>query len=186
MLINATQIRPGHILNIDGALHRVLSMTHITPGNWRAIIHVKMRNLKTNVAWEKRFSSDDRIEKAELETHQMQYLYSDSSGHCFMNMETFEQIHLGEEILQDSLQYLIPETIIDVEFYEGNPVSIELPQTVTLEVVETEPHMRGATATASFKPAKLSTGLVVQVPQFVEIGDKIKVDTREGKYIERA
>lgn len=186
MLITATQIRQGQILSIDGTLHRVLSMTHITPGNWRAIIHVKMRNLKTNTTWEKRFSSDDKVEKAELETHQMQYLYSDTSGHCFMNMESFEQIYLSDEILQDSLQYLLPETIIDVQFYEGNPVSIELPQTVVLEVVETEPYMKGATASASFKPAKLSTGLVVQVPQFVEVGDKIKVDTREGKYIERA
>ncbi len=186
MLIVATQIRPGQILNIDGNLHRVLSMTHITPGNWRAIIHVKMRNLKTNVAWEKRFSSDDKVEKAELETHQMQYLYSDTSGHCFMNMETYEQVHLSDEILQEALQYLLPETIIDVEFYEGNPVSVELPQTVVLEVIETEPHLKGATASASFKPAKLSTGLMVQVPQFIEVGDKIKVDTREGKYIERA
>lgn len=186
MLINATQIRAGQILNIDGGLHRVLSMTHITPGNWRAIIHVKMRNLKTNSTWEKRFSSDDKIEKAELETHQMQYLYSDGSEHCFMNMESFEQIYLSDEVLQDALKYMVPEQIIDVEFYEGNPVSVELPQTVILEVVETEPHIKGATATASFKPAKLTTGIVVQVPQFVEVGDKIKVDTREGKYIERA
>lgn len=186
MLINATQIRAGQILNIDGVLHRVLTMTHITPGNWRAIIHVKMRNLKTNTTWEKRFSSDDKIEKAELETHQIQYLYSDGSGHCFMNMESFEQIYLSDEVLQDSLKYMVPEQIIDVEFYEGNPVSVELPQTVILEVVETEPHIKGATATASFKPAKLVTGIVVQVPQFVEVGDKIKVDTKEGKYIERA
>lgn len=186
MLITATQIRPGQILNIDGGLHRVLSMTHITPGNWRAIIHVKMRNLKTNIAWEKRFSSDDKVEKAELETHQMQYLYSDKNGHCFMNVETYEQIILNDEILQDALLYIVPDTIVDVQFYEGNPVAIELPQTVVLEVIETEPHLKGATATASFKPAKLSTGLTVQVPQFIEVGDKIKVDTREGKYIERA
>lgn len=186
MLILATQIRQGQILVIDGALHRVLSMTHITPGNWRAIIHVKMRNLKTGIAWEKRFSSDDKVEKAELETHQMQYLYSDNSGHCFMNLETYEQIYLSDEILQDALNYITPDTIVDVQFYEGNPVAIELPSTVVLEVVETEPYLKGATATASFKPAKLSTGIIVQVPQFIEVGDKIKVDTREGKYIERA
>jgi elongation factor P len=186
MLITATQIRPGQILNIEGGLHRVLSMTHITPGNWRAIIHVKMRNLKTNVAWEKRFSSDDKVEKAELDTHQMQYLYSDNNGHCFMNVETYEQVILNDEILQEAIPFLVPDTVVDVQFYEGNPVSVELPQTVILEVVETEPHMKGATATASFKPAKLSTGIVVQVPQFIEAGDKIKVDTRDGKYIERA
>jgi elongation factor P len=186
MLINATQIRAGMIIQYEGNLHRVMAMDHVTPGNWRAIIHVKMRNLKTGAQVEKRLSSDDKVEKAELDQHTMQYLYSDSHGHHFMNTETYDQIALSDEVMGESMPYLLPDQEVTFFFYEGNPVSVELPTTVVLEVVETQPQLKGATATASYKPAKTNTGLVVQVPQFIDVGQKIKVDTRDGKYLERA
>jgi elongation factor P len=186
MQLVATELRPGYIIVHNGQLHRVLSVTHITPGNWRGMVQCKLRNLKTGTQLEHRFRSEDRVEKATLETHEMQYLYSDGSGHHFMNMETFEQITLSDEVLQDALSYLLPDTVVTVDFYDGNPVSVELPNTVVLTVVETEPPLKGATAAGGSKPAKLETGLVVQVPMFVETGTKIVVDTRTGEYVSRA
>ncbi len=135
---------------------------------------------------EHRFRSEDRIEKATLDTHEMQYLYSDGTGHHFMNQETYEQVALQDEVVGEAMKYLLPETVITVDFYESNPVSLELPNVVALKVVETEPGMKGATASASYKPAKLETGLVVQVPQFIEAGTVIRIDTRDDAYLERA
>jgi elongation factor P len=186
MLLVATDLRPGNIIVHNGQLHRVLSVTHITPGNWRGMVHAKMRNLKTGSQLEHRFRSEDRIEKASFDTHEMQYLYSDPSGHHFMNMETYDQITLSDEVLGDALGYLLPETVITVDFYEERPVALELPNTVVLTVVDTEPVMKGATAAGGSKPARLETGLTVGVPQFVEAGTKIIVDTRTGEYVSRA
>jgi elongation factor P len=179
-------MRPGNIIVHNGQLHRVLTVTHITPGNWRGMVHAKMRNLKTGSQLEHRFRSEDRVDKASFDTHEMQYLYSDPSGHHFMNMETYDQITLSDEVLGDSLGYLLPETIITVDFYEERPVALELPNTVVLKIVDTEPVMKGATAAGGSKPAKLETGLTVGVPQFVEAGTKIIVDTRTGEYVSRA
>ena len=120
-----------------------------------------------------------------LETHQMEYLYSEPTAHYFMNQETYEQISMDNETLGDTMQYLLPNTVIQVDFYDDKPVGIELPNTVSLEVVETEPSMKGATASASYKPAKMETGLVVMVPPFIEPGTKILIDTRENKYLSR-
>jgi len=186
MLLVATDLRPGNIIVHNGQLHRVLTVTHITPGNWRGMVHAKMRNLKTGSQLEHRFRSEDRVDKASFDTHEMQYLYSDPSGHHFMNMETYDQITLSDEVLGDSLGYLLPETIITVDFYEERPVALELPNTVVLQIVDTEPVMKGATAAGGSKPAKLETGLTVAVPQFVETGTKIIVDTRTGEYVSRA
>jgi elongation factor P len=186
MNIPATQIRSGMIVVYNGELHRVHEASHRTPGNLRAFMQVKMRNLRSGAMIDHRFSSSDRVEKASLDTHEMEYLYSDPSGHHFMNQETFEQVALSDEVIGDSMRYLLPNTAITVDFYEGNPVGVELPQTVALKVVETQPGMKGATASASYKPATLETGLVVNVPQFVESGTVIKVDTRDNSYLERA
>jgi len=186
MLLVATEIRAGNIIVHNGQLHRVLSVTHVTPGNWRGMVHAKMRNLKTGSQLEHRFRSEDRVDKASFDTHEMQYLYSDPSGHHFMNMETYDQLTLSDEVLGDALGYLLPETVITVDFYEERPVALELPNTVVLQVVETEPVMKGATAAGGSKPAKLETGLTVAVPQFVESGIKIIVDTRTGEYVSRA
>lgn len=184
-MISATEIRPGMIIVYNGELHRAHSVLHKTPGNLRGFVQAKLRNLKSGTMNEHRFRSEDKVEKASLDTHQMQYLYSDGEGHHFMNQETFDQIRLDDEVVGESMKYLLPETVIEVDFYEDNPVSVELPTTVNLKILETEPGMKGATASASYKPAKLETGLIVQVPQFVEAGTVIKVDTRDDTYLER-
>jgi elongation factor P len=186
MLVAATELRPGYVVVHNGQLHRILTVTHNTPGNWRGMVHSKMRNLKTGSQLEHRFRSEDRVEKASFDTHEMQFLYSDPSGHHFMNMENFEQIALSDEVLGDSIGYLLPETVITVDFYEERPVALELPNTVVLRIVDTDPAMKGATAAGGSKPAKLETGLTVGVPQFIETGTKIIVDTRTGEYVSRA
>jgi elongation factor P len=184
-MISATEIRPGMIIIHNGELHRAHSVLHKTPGNLRGFVQAKLRNLRSGAMNEHRFRSEDKVEKASLDTHQMQYLYSDGEGHHFMNQETFDQIRLDDEVVGESMKYLLPETVIEVDFYDGNPVSVELPTTVNLKIVEVEPGMKGATASASYKPAKLETGLVVQVPQFVEAGTVVKIDTRDNSYLER-
>jgi elongation factor P len=165
---------------------RIMQVQHVTPGNWRGFVQAKMRSLKSGNSFEHRFGSTEKVERAILDTHPMEYLYSDPSGHHFMNQETYEQVSLDDETLGTAMLYLLPNTVIQIDFYEERAVGIELPNTVTLEVVETEPSMKGATASASYKPAKLETGLVVNVPPFVEIGNRIVVDTREDKYLSRA
>ncbi len=184
-MISATELRAGMIIIHNGELHRAHSVVHKTPGNLRGFVQAKLRNLKTGAMNEHRFRSEDRVEKASLDTHEMQYLYSDSHGHHFMNQETFEQTTLPDDAVGEAMRYLLPETVITVDFFEGNPISVELPTTVNLKIVRTEPGLKGATASASYKPAKLETGLVVQVPQFVEEGTIIKIDTRDDKYLER-
>jgi len=158
-LIQATQMRAGMCILFEGDICRIMNVNHVTPGNWRGFVQAKM---------------------------QMEYLYSDSAGHHFMNQETYDQITLDDETLGTNKLYLLPNTVLQIDFHDSQPVGIELPNTVTLEVVDTEPSMKGATASASYKPAKLETGLVVNVPPFVEVGNKIIVDTREDKYLSRA
>lgn len=186
MQLVATEMRAGNIIVYNGQLHRVLSVVHITPGNWRGMVQCKLRNLKTGNQLEHRFRSEDRVEKASMDTRDMQYLYSDPSGHHFMNTETYEQLALTDEILGDALGYILPDTVITVDFYENQPVGLELPNTVILKVVETDPPMKGATAAGGAKPAKLETGVTVSVPQFIETGIRIVVDTRTGGYVSRA
>ena len=186
MQLVATEMRAGNIILHNGQLHRVLSVVHVTPGNWRGMVQCKLRNLKTGNQLEHRFRSEDRVEKASMDTHDMRYLYSDPSGHHFMNTETFEQLTLTDEVLGDTLSYTLPDTVITVDFYEGRAVALELPNTATLQVVETDPPMKGATAAGGAKPAKLETGVTVSVPQFIENGTRIIVDTRTGEYISRA
>jgi elongation factor P len=186
MQLVATEMRAGNIIVYNSQLHRVLLVVHVTPGNWRGMVQCKLRNLKTGNQLEHRFRSEDRVEKASLDTHDMQYLYSDPSGHHFMNTETFEQIGLTDEVLGDALGYLLPNTVITVDFYESQPVGLELPNTVVLKVVETDPPMKGATAAGGSKPAKLETGVTVAVPQFIDTGTRIVVDTRTGEYVSRA
>jgi len=170
----------------EGDICRIMQVQHVTPGNWRGFVQAKMRSLKSGNSFEHRFGSTEKVERAMLDTHQMEYLYSDGSSHHFMNQETYEQISMDDETLGDSMLYLLPNMVIQVDFYEENPVGIELPNTVTLEVVETEPGMKGATASSSYKPAKMETGLMIQVPPFIEPGTKIIIDTREDKYLSRA
>jgi len=185
-MISATQLRPGMVVKFNNELYSIFSVNHRTPGNLRGFVQVRMRSLRSGSMTEHRFSSEDRVEKALLEEHEMQYLYDDGEYYYFMNTESFEQMHLMKDLLGDATQYLIPELMVKVEFYEGKPMSVELPATVDLKVMETEPGMKGATVSNVTKPAKLETGLVVQVPSFITEGEKIRVNTAEGTYQERA
>ena len=184
-MIAATQIKRGMAIKLNNELYRVFSFQHITPGNWRGMVQTKLKSVKTGSIVEHRFRSEDLVEQAFLETHEMEYLYSDGTDYFFMNTETFEQIHLPMELLDDSIQYLIPNIKIQVEFYESRPIGIELPPSVELKVVSTEPALRGATVSNVNKPATLETGLVIPVPPFINEGEVIRVDTNEGKYLER-
>jgi elongation factor P len=174
------------VVKFNNDLFSVFSVFHRTPGNLRGFVQAKMRNLRSGTMIEHRFSSEDRIERAELEEQHMEYLYDDGEYYYFMNTETFDQLHLTKDILGDAIQYLVPQLQVSVEFYEGKPMSVELPATVDMTVVETEPGMRGASVSNVTKAAKLETGLVVQVPPFITEGEKIKVNTAEGTYQERA
>ncbi len=168
-MIQATQLRPGMIIIYENDLFRVTAIHHLTPGNKRGFMQTKMKNLKTGIGTEKKFRSEDRLEQATLDTRPMQY----------------QQLSLPAEEIGDLLKYLLSNQIVEIEFFDGKPVGINLPSTVDLEVVETEPSFKGATASASYKPAKLETGVTVQVPPFVQVGDKIRVDPSEGTYLER-
>jgi elongation factor P len=185
-MIQATQLRVGMAILHEGNLCRVLSVQHITPGNWRGMVQAKLRNLKTGNSFEHRFRSEDRVEKADLEEHDMEFLYASGDEYHFMNTESYEQVGIRGEDLGDAVRYLVPNVRVLVEFFEHRPVGIELPVTVDLKVVETTPGMKGATASNSGKPATLETGLQVTVPQFINIGDVVRVDTAEGTYLERA
>jgi elongation factor P len=186
MAIPATQLRPGMVIKHNSDLHSVFTVEHRTPGNLRAFIQAKLRNLRTGAMFEHRFRSGDAIEKVIVDQVQMEFLYSDGDDYYFMNTENYEQLHLNKDILGDATDYLIANLQIDVEFFDGKPVGIELPQTVELTVLETEPGLKSATASSVTKPAKTETGLVVQVPPFINEGEKIRVDTAEGTYLSRA
>ena len=179
-------MRPGMVIKFNNDLFSVFSVNHRTPGNLRGFVQVKMRNLRSGSMIEHRFSSEDRVEKALLDEQEMEYLYDDGEYFYFMNTTTFEQIHLTKDLLGEGVHYLVPNLKVHVEFYEGRPLSVELPATVDLKVLETEPALKGATVSNVTKPAKLETGLVVQVPPFITEGEVIRVSTAEGTYQERA
>jgi elongation factor P len=185
-MISATQMRPGMVIKYNNELYTIFSVNHRTPGNLRGFVQAKMRSLRSGTMTENRFSSEDKVEKAIMEEHEMEYLYDDGEYYYFMNIETYEQMHLMKDLLGDATQYLTPNLKVTVEFYEGKPISVELPATVDMTVVETEPGLKGATVSNVTKAAKLETGLVVQVPAFISEGEKIRVNTAEGTYQERA
>lgn len=186
MAIPATQMRPGMVIKHNNDLHMVFSVEHRTPGNLRAFIQAKLRNIRTGAMFEYRFRSGDAIDKVMVDEVDMEYLYNEGDSYYFMNTETYEQTYLSKDILGDAVDYLTPNLGIKVEFFDGKAVGIELPQTVTLTIVETEPGLKSATATNVTKAAKTETGLVVQVPPFINEGEKIRVDTSEGAYLSRA
>lgn len=185
MAIPATQIRRGTVVLMDGDPCRVIEFRHHTPGNLRALVQTKLRNLRTGVMFEHRFRAADQVEVASLETHELQYLYSDGLHYHFMNQATYEMLELDDEALGDAAQWLTPNLVIQAEFYDGRPIGIQLPNVLELTVAETEPGVRGDTKTSVMKPAKLENGVVVQVPAFIDVGEAIRVDPREGKYLGR-
>ena len=185
-MLKATQLRPGMIIVHEGDLYTVHSVDHRTPGNKRGAMATRMRSLRSGSIIDYRFRAEDFVERAVLDEIEFQYLYADGEGYHFMNTESFEQIHVSGEVLGDAVYYLIPNLVVKLEFYEGKPIGAVLPDTVDLKVVDTEPTVQKATASAVMKPAKLETGLTIQVPPFINNGDKVKVDTSEARYIQRA
>lgn len=185
-MIVATQLRVGMTIVFKGEPCRVVSIMHVTPGKGRGMMQTKLRNLNSGVGFEQRFNSDEKVEKARLEQHEMAYLYSDTDGYHFMNTTTYEQLQFSVEDLGDNTNYLVADVKFMVEFYDDKPVGIEPPKVVEMKIVDTPPSLKGATAASSGKPATLETGLVVSVPDFIETGEVVRVDTTEGKYLERA
>ena len=184
----ATQIRRGMVLVFEGQPCRVIEFRHHTPGNLRAMVQAKLKNLRTGSTFEHRFRAADAIEKASMETHELEFSWYDAGNktYHFMNTENYEQLEMDEEMLGDNAQWMQGGMKILAEYYDGRPIGIELPNYLVLEIVDTAPVMKTATKTASSKPAKLENGVTVNVPEFVATGDKIRVNPGTGEYIERA
>jgi elongation factor P len=185
--VEAMQVRKGMVIVAgDGLLHTVVDRDLNTPGNWRAILHLKIKNLKTGSVTMIRPRPSDKIEIAYLDKRPMQYLYQEGNGYVFMDKETFDQVTLDKEWAGDQMLYLKENDDAQVVLYEGRPISLELPPQVELKVAYTEPWKKGGTVAGQYKPAKMETGLELQVPPFVDIGDSLQIDTRTGEYIGRA
>ena len=184
-MVKATQLRPGMIIMHEGDLHVIYSVDHRTPGNKRGSMQTKMRNLRSGSMMDYRFRAEETVERAVVDEIDFEYLYSDGDTHHFMNTQNYEQLALGNDVVGDTRDYLIPNLPVKIEYYDEKPIGVLLPDTVDLLVKETEMTIQKATASAVTKPATLETGLVINVPPFVNAGDKVKVDTSEGRYIQR-
>jgi elongation factor P len=184
--IQATRLRKGMLIKLGEGLFRVLDLTHLTPGNKRGFVQSKLRNIRSGSLSDHKFRSEDSVERATLDEREMQYLYRDGDMFYLMDTTTFEQIHIAAESIGDAASFIVPDAVIKVEFYETEAVGIELPPTVDLKVQDTVPGIKGATASAQVKPATLETGLVVQVPPFINPGDVVRVSTETGEYQSRA
>ncbi|PKO15038.1 elongation factor P [candidate division BRC1 bacterium HGW-BRC1-1] len=184
--MNANDIRKGMIVIHNNEPHTVMDFQHRTPGNLRAFVQVKLRNLKNGNSFEVRYSSTENVERAMLQCHDMEFLYSDDTLFHFMNSENYEQVAINEEQLGDSAKYMTEGMSVKIDFYEGQAIAVELPPSIELEVLETEPEVKGGTASNSPKPAKLSNGVVIMVPPFIKQGEMVRINPREDKYLERA
>lgn len=186
MAIIASNMRRGMAIMFNGDPCRVLDFHHHTPGNLRALVQAKLRRLKTGIQFEHRFRATDSLEIADLETHQLDFMYKSSTTYHFMNTENFDQLEVEEEDLGDNAKWMTDGMRIIAEFYEGRPIGIQMPNTLTLEVTDTAPVMKTATKTASTKPAVLNNGITVNVPEFIQTGEKIRVNPETGEYLDRA
>jgi len=185
MQVEAGTVRRGAVLEIEGQLFLVVKTEFRNPGNWRAILNITLKNLKTGTTNEQRWRPQDKVEVAFVEERGAEYLYSDNHSHVFMYMDDYDQISLQKDALGDEVLYLLPNTPVKIKVYDKKPVSIELPNTVRHEIKQTEPTVKRATAQAQYKPAITETGLKVMVPPFINIGDKVEIDTRSGEYLSR-
>jgi elongation factor P len=184
--VSATEIRAGNLIEWDKRVWRVLKSHHVhVGGRGGAYMQVEMKDIEAGTKVNQRFRTDEKVERAFVEARDMEYLYNDGSGYVFMDRESFEQLTLSSDLLEGQVEYLLPNTPVQINFHNERPIAVQLPASVVLTIVETEPTLRGATATGSFKPAKTETGLTVMVPPFVGEGEKIKVNTDSGEYIER-
>jgi len=186
MLINVVSVRVGNILEWNNGLWRIMKTQHVTPGKGVACMQLEMRNIETGTKTNKRFNSTEKVDRIVLSQRDMQYLYADGSDFHFMDMETYDQITLSAEILENVLPYMLPESMVTVEFHEERPLNIKLPQSVDLTVVECDATIKGQTATGSYKPGKLETGASIMVPPYLESGTKVRVNTETGEFMERA
>jgi elongation factor P len=184
-MIQATQIRAGMILAIDGNLYRVLSTNHVTPGKGNALMATELRDLKSGIKIDRRFRSSETVEKAIITTREMEYLYADGEQYTFMDTENYEQCHMSQALLGDGVYYLQANMKFSVSLYDGSPIGVEFPTAVELEITDTDPPMRGATASSSNKPAKLSNGVTTKVPPYLKVGDKVRVNPNTGEFVER-
>lgn len=186
MKVNANTLRQGHVIEYEGKLYAILTAQNIQPGKGTPVTQVDMRRLSDGVKVTERFRTTESVERAYIEEAEFQYLYSDGDGHTFMNQENFDQIQVASEVIGDQAVYLQENMVVTMRLHEGVPVSIELPQRVTLEIVETEPTVKGQTASSSYKPAKLANGVRIMVPPHISAGTKVVVNTADGTYLERA
>ena len=184
--VQATRLRKGMLIKLGNDLFRVLDLQHFTPGNKRGFVQSRLRSVRAGTLTDHKFRSEDDVERATLDERDMQYLYADGDAYHFMDTTTFEQIHVPAESLGEAVHYLVGDLTIRLQFYDEKPVGVELPQTVDLAVAETTPAIKGATASAQLKPARLETGLVVQVPPFINQGDRVRVSTESGQYLSRS
>lgn len=184
-MVVATQLKVGMVILHNGKPYRVSSVMHVTPGNWRGMVQTRLVDLMSGNSAEHRFRSEDRVEPAQLETHRLKYLYRAGPAFHFMNTENYEMVEMTSEAIGEAASYMVEETELTVSYHNGKPVAVEPPTFVELTVSQTEPMMKGATQAASPKPATLETGHTLRVPQYINIGDRVKVDTRDGSFIER-
>src|SRR6201999_4241934 len=183
--VKATQLRPGMVIQHEGQLYTVFSTDHRTPGNKRGSMQTRLKNLKNGTMIDYRFRAEEFVDRAILDEIEFEYLYNEGDDFFFMNTQNYEQMQMSRDELGETVNYLIPNTIVHVEFFEEKAIAINLPDTMDMKVVQTEPTLQKATASAVMKPATLETGLVIQVPPFVNEGDKVKVDTTEARYVQR-
>ncbi len=184
-MISATEIKRGTVIKLEGELYLVVDYQHVTPGNWRGMVQAKLKSLKQESVVQKRFRSTDKLEDIFLDYRTMEYLYKDGDNYCFMDTENYEQVSISKEAVADAMPYMTLNSQAKIAFYEGKPISVELPTSVTLKIIETDPGSKGDTVVNVYKPAKLETGLIVKVPLYVNNGESIKVDTRTGEFISR-
>lgn len=186
MKIDGSAIRPGMVLEYNGRLVLVTNIKIGTPGNLRSFNQVEMKDVKTGTKTNYRFGSDEKVDRVQLEQKEYQYLYAEGDMLVFMDNESFEQIHMNKDLVGEAIAFLQENMNVNIESYEGEPLSVALPQTVIMEIVETEPVVKGQTAASSYKPAKLTNGVRVMVPPFIETGTKVVVNTTDASYVERA
>jgi len=185
-VISVNDLRKGLTIQVDGEIYSVVDFLHVKPGKGAAFVRTTLRNVRTGQTIERTFRAGERVDRAHIETREMQYLYNTGDEYTFMDTETYEQVTLTKDQLGDAHYYLKENMNILIQFFEGQAIGVELPTAVELQVVHTEPGFKGDTATGATKPATLETGLVVQVPLFVNVGDMVKIDTRTGEYLSRA
>ena len=184
-MVPATQLKTGNVILIDGELFRVTGLNHVTPGKGRAMMFAKLKGIRTDASIEKRFRSNERVEIAMLETRPMEYLYDSGDSWAFMDSESYETVELAKDLVGDAAKYLTPNLNVKVQYHDGTPVGLELPLSIEMKIVETEPPLKGATASGSPKSATLESGIVVKVPQFLREGEVVRIDTRDNSFIER-